>query len=121
MQTLPITYLCDSPQLITVSCVGTVTVEEQVQIVSQMIAEKTPPPLASILVDVCLVTYTHDSEDLRIIVFLISRLQARFQANIAILSTATGLVTLSHIIAISCKGSVRAFQSEQAARLWLLV
>ncbi len=120
---MPFDYTIDpANQLITITGTGPATLQERIDCVKRMMNDQSIAGEFHILIDVCRVSNSPSSGDIRSIVSLIELLLVKFKGRVAILNTHAGHVTVTHLIALSAVSGpddVRAFMAEEEAREWL--
>lgn len=100
---------------------GAVSMAERLAIVEQILADRSLPATASVLIDVTQVDRSNESPDVEAITNLVRKLHSRFRGRIAIVNSAVGHALVSYLVALAIDdSSVRAFVSNTEARPWLL-
>jgi len=119
---MPFDYSYDpATGVIAIVASGSVTLQERYVLVNRLLNDSRVPDQSAVLIDARGAVDTLSETEVPVVAELIRRLQTRFAGRVALLSTNTGHVTTSHLVAFSAydPDSVVAFVSETDAREWL--
>ena len=115
------TFETDS-RLLVLRGIGEVTLEERLELVDKIIEDRTLPRRLTVLINVTLVNNPPSNREIPWIGILLTRLQSRYSARIAIVNSNVEHTSISHLVAYATQSPpdlVRAFHSEGDAREWL--
>ena len=108
-------------RLLRIASEGTVSMQQGVDCVREMLGDSKLPNDSNILVDLDRITNGLEGCEWEELVSLVQLLRARFTGRIGIVNSHVGFMTICNMIALSADAttkSVRVFESENAAISW---
>jgi hypothetical protein len=111
-------------KLVVITEDGNVTMAERYECADRIALDDSRPEGSAILIHLGPAANRPSDSEIRWLAILLEELRQGVARRIAIVSEAVGLSTATHLVALSVRdeiGCVRAFESEVAARDWLML